>query len=214
MIHRLRPIALFAAAPIAAAALLAAACGGGGGYGYGNRAATSTPPRTAQTAQTTMASTPTAGFTLASDAFADNAGIPLQYTCDGDGASPALTWSGAPADTKAFALIMDDPDAPLQGGFTHWVAYDIPAGATALAAAVPAGPGLPGGGKQGANGAGRPGYTGPCPPPGNPAHHYIFRLYALDAPLGLDPAKSKADVLAAMQGHILGQAQLIGLFQR
>ncbi len=157
--------------------------------------------------------TQTGAFALTSTAFADKATIPVQYSCSGASTSPPLAWSGAPAATKAFALILDDPDAPVAGGFVHWVAYDIPADANKLAAAIPAGPMIAGGGTQGNNGAGQPGYTGPCPPAGAP-HHYNFRLYALDAPLRADAGKSRDDVLAAIQGHILAQVQLTGLFAR
>jgi hypothetical protein len=154
-------------------------------------------------------------FTLTSSAFVDNGVIPRTYSCDGASTSPPLAWSGTPGGVQEFALIVDDPDAPVQGGFTHWVAYDIAEDTTALAAGYGAGPSLlPITGKQGSNGGGRLGYTGPCPPPGDAAHHYDFRLYALDAPLGLPAGKSKADVLAAMQGHIIGEAELVGLYGR
>jgi Raf kinase inhibitor-like YbhB/YbcL family protein len=173
-----------------------AACRGGGS----KTAATPAPSASAST------------FSIASGAFADGTAIPAQYTCSGAGTSPALRWSGAPSGTKSFALIMDDPDAPLQGGFTHWVAFDLPGSASALPANVPSGD-IASGGRQGANGRGQPAYTGPCPPAGAP-HHYHFRLYALDAPLGLAAGASKAAVLAALQPHILAQAEIVGLYGR
>jgi len=163
--------------------------------------------------KTAATPTPSASpFSIESEAFAEGATIPAQYTCSGDGTSPALRWSGAPSGTKSFALVVDDPDAPLQGGFTHWVAFDLPDSATGLLANVPAGD-IAGGGRQGANGRGQPAYTGPCPPAGAP-HHYHFRLYALDAPLGLASGASKADVLAALQPHLLAQAEIVGLYGR
>lgn len=145
---------------------------------------------------------------LISDAFPDGGTIPVDYTCTGRGTSPPLRWSGAPAGARAFALIVDDPDAP-RGTFDHWIIYDLPASTSGLAS----GAGIGGDAKTGANGRGAAEYTGPCPPPG-PPHHYQFRLYALDAALGLAAGKSKSDVEAAMRGHILAQATLIGLYGR
>lgn len=143
---------------------------------------------------------------LTSTAFADGGTIPKKYTCDGSSTSPALKWSGAPANTASFALIVDDPDAP-SGTFTHWVAFDIPANQAEIAQ------GAQTAGKAGQNSARRNGYTGPCPPSGS--HHYVFKLFALDvASLGLSEGATKAQVTGAMQGHILAQGQLIGLYGR
>jgi hypothetical protein len=148
---------------------------------------------------------------LASSAFASGETIPVEYTCSGKGTSPPLTWTDVPAGTAAFALTVDDADAPRPGGFfDHWVVFDfaptmreLPAGATLPAQAV-----------SGKNGAGAQQYIGPCPPPGSAEHHYRFHLYALDTPLNLPPGSSKDDVLAATAGHILGEAELVGLFKR
>jgi Raf kinase inhibitor-like YbhB/YbcL family protein len=137
--------------------------------------------------------------------------IPVRHTCDGEDVSPPLRWSEPPADTRSFALIVDDPDAP-GGTFVHWLLYDVPAGSRALPEGVE-GRDLAEGGTQGLNGFDRVGYGGPCPP-GGPPHRYVFTLYALDARLGLPPRGQKADVLRAMRGHVLAEAELVGRFQR
>jgi Raf kinase inhibitor-like YbhB/YbcL family protein len=149
---------------------------------------------------------------LTSEAFASGASIPKEYSCDGRGTSPALAWSGAPATTRAFALIVDDPDAP-GGTFVHWVVYDLPATATGLPAAIPPNVALDNGAQQGVGGSRKEGYTGPCPPAGKD-HHYSFRLYALDSPLKLSAGKNKGEVERAMDGHVLAVAELVGLYRR
>jgi len=153
---------------------------------------------------------------LTSDAFGPGASIPVRHTCDGDDLSPALRWSGAPQGTRAFALIMDDPDAP-PGTWIHWVLYDLPGEATGLPEGLARDQRLDGGAAQGAcwgvDRFSRVGYHGPCPPPGAP-HRYFFKLYALDAPLGLKPKATKAEVLAATRGHVLAAAELMGTYGR
>ena len=149
---------------------------------------------------------------ITSTAFQNGQDIPAQYTCEGSDASPPLSWNGAPAQTKSFALIMDDPDAPM-GTWVHWVVYDIPSTDSGLEAGVPKSKTLPSGAKQGITSFRSIGYGGPCPPPG-PKHRYLFKLYALDSTLGLPPGKSKADVERAMKGHVLADAQLMGLYGR
>jgi Raf kinase inhibitor-like YbhB/YbcL family protein len=150
-----------------------------------------------------------AAFSLSSPAFKEGGSIPSRFTCDGTDRSPALAWSGAPANTKSFALIMHDPDAPMAGGFTHWVLFDIPATSKQLPEGF-----QPGSvGVSGTSGFRRPGYGGPCPPSGS--HHYHFMLSALDVPtLGLQASATKADVEKAMQGHVVGTAELVGTYQR
>lgn len=149
---------------------------------------------------------------LSSPAFHDGADIPKTYTCDGESTSPPLDWTGEPSGTQGFALIVHDPDASHAGGYTHWVVYDLPAGATRLnAAASPHGT-LPTGTRQGENDAHTSVYAPPCPPSGGSAHRYTFTLYALDANLGLGSSKSQADVEQAIQGHILAQTTLTGMF--
>jgi Raf kinase inhibitor-like YbhB/YbcL family protein len=149
---------------------------------------------------------------VSSPAFQEGGKIPAKYTCEGQDVSPALTWGEPPVDTRSFVLIVDDPDCP-GGVFTHWVLLNLPAGSRELAEAVPAKAQLPNGSVQGKNDFGRIGYGGPCPPPGRP-HRYRFTLYALDKPLGLKAGASKTKVIGAMQGHILAQGQLTGMYQR
>jgi Raf kinase inhibitor-like YbhB/YbcL family protein len=152
-------------------------------------------------------------FTLVSAAFRDGTGIPVKYTCDGGDVSPPLSWSGAPAETRGFALIVDDPDAPV-GSWVHWVLYNLPAGVAELPENVAKVESLDlDGARQGRNDFRRPGYGGPCPPPG-PAHRYFFKLYALDAPLTLKAGAQKKDVEAAMEGHVLATAELMGTYAR
>lgn len=151
-------------------------------------------------------------FALKTSAFQPNGEIPQKYTCDGQDVSPPLSWSDPPAGTQSFSLIVDDPDAPV-GTWVHWVLYDLPPAARDLAAGVPKDLELPNGAKQGRNDFRKIGYGGPCPPPG-PAHRYFFKLYALDSKTNLNSGATKADVLKAMEGHILAQAELIGRYKR
>lgn len=151
-------------------------------------------------------------LTVTSDAFQQGGTIPAKHTCKGDDVSPPLTWTGAPEGTKSYALVVDDPDAP-DAVFTHWLLYDIPADTAELPAGVRAQEKLSNGALQGRNDFGKTGYGGPCPPPGHP-HHYRFTLYALDRAPGLAPGAGKAQLLRAMEGHILAQYELTGLFQR
>ena len=150
-------------------------------------------------------------FSLTSPAFKEGSNIPSKFTCDAGttNPSPALSWTDAPANAKSFVLIMHDPDAPLAGGFTHWVLFDIPATTTSLPENF-----QPGGvGTSGNSGFRRAGYGGPCPPSGS--HHYHFMLSALDVPtLGLQAGATKADVEKAMEGHVVGKAETVGLYQR
>jgi hypothetical protein len=154
-------------------------------------------------------------FAIASTAFPPDGPIPARHTCEGDDRSPPLAWSGAPAGTKSFALIVDDPDAPDPAAprmtWVHWVLYDIPATAAALAEGV-APSALPAGTREGVNDWGRTGYGGPCPPIGR--HRYFHKLYALDAVLGDLGRPKKAALEMAMQGHVLAQAVLMGTYQK
>jgi len=149
---------------------------------------------------------------LTSSSIEADADIPAKYSCDGANVSPALAWTDAPAATKAFALIMDDPDTP-KGTVTHWLIYDVPAGAHSLPEGVPTNKKLPDGSMQGKNVRGKSGYTGPCPERGGPAHHYFFKVYALDAKTNLKPNAKREELDAAMKGHILAEAELIGRFK-
>jgi Raf kinase inhibitor-like YbhB/YbcL family protein len=149
---------------------------------------------------------------ISSPAFSAGESIPKKFTCDGPDVSPQLKWNDPPAKTQSFALIMDDPDAPV-GTWVHWVLYDLPANTRELPEGVAKQEELSGGTRQGRNDFGRIGYGGPCPPPGKP-HRYFFKLYALDTKLNLKAGASKADVERAMKGHILAQAELIGKYGR
>jgi hypothetical protein len=151
-------------------------------------------------------------FTLRSAAFEPGSRIPQIYTCDGRDISPPLRWSNAPPGTKSFALICDDPDAPM-GTWVHWVVYNIPADTDRLSEALPSSEQLEGGALQGGNDFGRTGYGGPCPPRGKP-HRYFFRLYALDGKLAAGAGLTKKALLRRMEGHILESAEFHGLYGR
>jgi len=152
---------------------------------------------------------------ITSSAFSTNGSIPAKHTCDGADLSPLLTWSGAPAGTRSFALIVDDPDAPDPAApkmtWVHWVLYDLPPGAASLPEAIVA-KDLPKGTLEGTNDWKRTGYGGPCPPFGR--HRYFFKLYALDAVLPDLAQPTKAKLEAAMKGHVLAEAQLVGTYQK
>ncbi len=150
-------------------------------------------------------------LSITSTAFAAGQPIPPLYSCRGKNISPPLAWSGAPATTKSFGLILDDPDAP-SGTYVHWVIYNIPAASKGLPESVPGSVKLGDGSLQGTNSSGGTGYTGPCPPSGT--HHYHFKVYALDAVLSLSSGATKEQLLAAMQGHILAQGELVGTFSK
>jgi Raf kinase inhibitor-like YbhB/YbcL family protein len=149
---------------------------------------------------------------LESKAFENNTTIPVTFTCDGADISPALSWTHSPDNTKSFALICEDPDAP-GGTFVHWVIFNIPESSTGLNENVPHQRKLEDGTLQGLNDFGEIGYRGPCPPPGEP-HHYRFTLYALDCMLDAPSGAIKSQLVNAMQGHILEQAVLIGIYVR
>ncbi len=148
---------------------------------------------------------------VSSPAFGSFQVIPPGYTCDGDNASPPLTWTGVPGGAKSIALICDDPDAPA-GTWVHWVCYDIPASVTSLAESIPPAHTLPCGGRQGTNDFHKIGYGGPCPPGGT--HRYFFKILALDAMLDLPSGRTKRDVERAAKGHVLATGELIGTYSR
>ena len=155
---------------------------------------------------------------LTSPAFTDGSPIPVKYTCSAQPAavSPELDWTDVPKGTVSFVLIAHDLDPHPNHGkedVLHWIAWNIPADATHLPEDVPAKPDLPDGTRQGKNVRGDIGFRGPCPPPGLP-HHYTFELYALDTKLDLPTTAKRAEVLDAMDGHIIGHGVLIGLFHR
>lgn len=148
---------------------------------------------------------------LTSTAFTDGGTIPQKYTCDGADVSPPLAWDNVPEGTKSFALICDDPDAPM-GTWVHWVLFNLPADTRNLPEAVPPDKELPSGARQGTNDFRKIGYGGPCPPSGT--HRYYFKLYALDTLLELPAGISKAQLLKAMEGHVLAEGQLMGRYSR
>lgn len=150
-------------------------------------------------------------MTLSSAAFADGQAIPDKYTCHGQDISPPLQWSSVPSQAKSIALTVEDPDAP-SGTFTHWVIFDVPATTAGFPENVSKTAALPNGVQQGNNSFGNIGYNGPCPP-GGKAHHYIFKVYALDTILTLDPGAGSQELLNAMNSHILAHGELAGTYQ-
>lgn len=171
---------------------------------------------TAATATAPAAAAPvtTAGLSITSPAFAQDTAIPAKYTCQGEDIAPALEWADPPQGTKSLALILDDPDAP-GGIWVHWVVYNLPADTRGLPESASQGKStqanLPAGTQQGKNSFNRVNYGGPCPPSGE--HHYRFHLYALDTTL-TGEALNKTALLKVMDGHILGQGELVGLYQK
>ena len=149
---------------------------------------------------------------LTSTAFGNGERIPVRFTGDGEDVSPPLAWSGAPEGTKSFAIICDDPDAP-RGTWTHWVAFNLSPSLHVLTEDVPKHVTLADGASQGTNDFGRSGYGGPAPPPGKP-HRYFFRLYAADEILPIKAGASKAQLLSALKGHTLAEAELMGTYGR
>ena len=148
---------------------------------------------------------PIAKLEVSSTAFANNSSIPMKYSCEGVEASPPLTIAGVPAGAKSLAIVVHDPDASREGGFTHWVVYNVDVADKTIPENFK-------GGEQGLNGAGQPGYKGMCPPTGT--HHYHFIVYALDTKLSVDAKTDKAALEKSIQGHILAQGELIGLYKK
>jgi Raf kinase inhibitor-like YbhB/YbcL family protein len=149
---------------------------------------------------------------IQSNAFKEGDTIPKKHTCDAEDVSPQLSWSAVPDSTESLAMICDDPDAPV-GTWVHWVLFNLPPETNELPEGVPDGEQVLGGAAHGRNDFGALGYGGPCPPPG-PAHRYFFKLYALDTDLALQPGATKADVIQAMEGHIVAEGQLMGQYGR
>lgn len=152
---------------------------------------------------------------IASTAFGPLQSIPPRYTCEGEDVSPPLSWSDLPAGTRSLALIVDDPDAPDPKApkrvWVHWVLYNLPASATGLPEALEPGD-LPAGTREGTNDWGRAGYGGPCPPIGR--HRYFHKLYALDTVLPDLGLPTKKALEAAMRGHVLAHAELVGTYEK
>ena len=148
---------------------------------------------------------------ITSPAFEEEGMIPEKHSCDGIDVSPALAWTSAPEGTKTFAIICDDPDAPM-GTWVHWVLFNLPESVRELHESIPPERELKNGGKQGMNDFHKVGYGGPCPPGGT--HRYFFKIYALDVEIDLEAGATKSDLLRAMEGHILAEGQLMGKYQR
>jgi len=182
--------------PVRAAALLLLSCAACHGCNSSSSAHPSTPPGVSL-----------ASITVTSKAFPANGDIPVDFTCDGAIRSPALTWSAPPAGTQAFAIEMDDPDAP-GGDFTHWLAWNLRGETLAIGENADIGEY---GGVVGTNGFNRPGYGGPCPPRGE-VHRYYFRVFALDAPIDAKPGSTRDVFDAALAGHVLAEGALMGEF--
>jgi Raf kinase inhibitor-like YbhB/YbcL family protein len=151
-------------------------------------------------------------LTISSPSFSNGGDIAKKFTCDGADVSPQLTWSEPPAGTKTFALLVDDPDAPV-GNWNHWTAWNLPASARGLAEGASKVAALADGTQQGMNDFRKTGYNGPCPPPGKP-HRYYFKLFALDTKLALASKASKKELEAAMKSHMLAQGEWMGRYGR
>jgi Raf kinase inhibitor-like YbhB/YbcL family protein len=143
--------------------------------------------------------------------FEEGGMIPKKYTCEDMDVSPLLIWNSVPDNTKSFALICDDPDAPM-GTWVHWVIFNLPSDTKELPENVPPQKTLANGARQGKNDFGKIGYGGPCPPSGT--HRYFFKLYALDTEINLDSGATKKQLLEAMEGHILAEGQLMGKYKK
>jgi Raf kinase inhibitor-like YbhB/YbcL family protein len=151
-------------------------------------------------------------LTISSPSFANGGDIAKKFTCDGADVSPQFAWNGPPAGTQTFALLADDPDAPV-GNWNHWTLWDLPASSRGLPEGVSKEARLPDGSQQGMNDFHKTGYNGPCPPPGKP-HRYYFKLFALDAKLDLKSGAGKRELEAAMKGHVLAQGEWMGRYGR
>lgn len=151
-------------------------------------------------------------FTLSSPSFTNGGTIDKKFTCTGPDVSPQLTWTEPPAATKSFALLVDDPDAPV-GNWNHWTLWNLPASSRGLPEGFSKNARLADGTEQGINDFKKTGYNGPCPPAGKP-HRYYFKLYALDTKLALEAGAGKPELEAAIKGHILAQSEWIGQFKR
>jgi Raf kinase inhibitor-like YbhB/YbcL family protein len=149
---------------------------------------------------------------VTSTAFTEGQAVPARYTADGDDVSPPLAWDHVPEGTRSLALVCEDPDAP-RGTWTHWVLFNLSPDTKKLDENIAKKATLSNGGVQGANDFGKSGYGGPSPPPGKP-HRYFFKLYALDTALKLQAGASRQQLLAALQGHVLDEAQLMGTYGR
>jgi len=189
--------------PWAVAVLLVVWVGAACGAGPRENRTGGTNGRAAEVGEVAMS-----GFSITSPAFDSGAWVPALFTADGADVSPELQIHNAPEGTVSFALIMDDPDAPM-GTWVHWVVWNIPAGTKIIPE-----DGVPSGSVEGKNSWGRTGYGGPSPPKGTGVHRYFFKIYALKTSLKLPSSADKKDLLAAMEGHVLAHAELVGKYTR
>ena len=174
-------------------------------------ACTSRPQPVANTQPVATPTQTEAVMKVTSIAFKEGEPIPRQYTCDGINVSPPLEWSGVPKTAKTIAIIADDPDAP-SATWVHWVLYNLPAENIGMVENLPPTENLKAGGFQGKTDFDKVGYGGPCPPSGT--HRYFFKVYAVDSELPLKAGATKDELLKAMEGHTVGQAQLMGTYKR
>jgi Raf kinase inhibitor-like YbhB/YbcL family protein len=151
-------------------------------------------------------------FTISTSAFSNGSSIPQKFTCQGPDVSPQFAWTESPTATKSFAILVDDPDAPV-GNWNHWTMWNLPATVHGLPEGVSRDAWLSDGTEQGRNDFGKTGYNGPCPPAGKP-HRYYFKLFALDTTLDLKAGSGKKELETAMKGHILSQAEWMGTYKR
>ncbi len=146
---------------------------------------------------------------LTSPSFENGGNIPKKFTCDGGDINPELQIQNVDPGTKSLALVMHDPDAPIPGGFSHWVVWNIDPATPFIKEES-----IPPGADEGTNGGGKIGYMGPCPPAGHGVHHYQFRLYALDSPLVLSEMTKMTELEMEIEKHLLETAELVGLYER
>jgi Raf kinase inhibitor-like YbhB/YbcL family protein len=164
----------------------------------------------------TMTSSDVPTFDTSSTAFSNMETIPDRHAAEHDNLSPAVQWEAGPEETQAYALIVEDPDAPQEIPFVHWLVYNIPSTARSLYQALPTTPVLqePKGAMQGTNDKGTTGYFGPRPPVGDDAHHYHFQLFALDEELPLQSGANRAELEESMRGHVIGAGSFVGTYHR
>lgn len=149
---------------------------------------------------------------ITSSAYKPGGAIPAKFTCDRQNISPEFSWNGAPKETKSFALVVHDPDAPRKSGFAHWVLFNIPSAVTHVSENMPRQGVIEGIGVQGKNDSGKIGYAGPCPPSGT--HRYFARVYALRDKLDLQPGATYEELVAALDGKVIEEAELMGTYAR
>ncbi|MFB6122166.1 MAG: YbhB/YbcL family Raf kinase inhibitor-like protein [Haloferacaceae archaeon] len=193
-----------------------AGCTGDGSGGTATPAGTSTSSRSTPSETPSPTATTTDPLSLTSPAFADGATIPTRFTCAGENVSPRLDVRGVPEDATSLALVVDDPDAPTDEPFVHWLLWNVPADRRTIPEGVPQGDVVDAldGARQGENSAGEVGYVGPCPPTEDGAHTYRFDLAALDTTLDVEAGATRSTLESAMAGHVLAETRLIGEFDR